>query len=160
MFATIQSKILVLLSHNKKKKKNLKIKVYKTVILPVVLYGCEMWSLTHILRVFANRVLRKILGSEREEDGSWRKMHNDELHGLFSSPNIVRAIKSWSMRWVGHVACIGKGRDVYRVFVGRSKGKRTLGRQWLRLEDNMKMDLRETGIKGGNRIQVAQDRVQ
>jgi hypothetical protein len=77
--------------------KNLKIKIYKTVILPVVLYGCGTWSLTlreeHRLRVFENRVLRKIFGPKREEDGSWRKLHNDELHRLYSSPNIVRVIK-------------------------------------------------------------------
>jgi hypothetical protein len=73
--------------------KNLKIKIYKTVILPVVLYGCKTWSLTlreeHALRVFENRVLRRIFGRKREEDGSWRKLHNDELHSLYSSPNIV-----------------------------------------------------------------------
>jgi hypothetical protein len=78
--------------------KNLKIKTHKTVILPVVLYGCETWSLTlreeHKLRVFENRVLRKIFGPKREEDGSWRKLHNDELHNLYSSSNIVRVIKS------------------------------------------------------------------
>jgi hypothetical protein len=77
--------------------KNLKIKIYKTVILPVVLYGCETWSLIlreeHRLRVFENRVLRKIFGPKREEDGSWRKLLNDELHDLYSSPNIVRLIK-------------------------------------------------------------------
>jgi hypothetical protein len=78
--------------------KNLKIKIYKTVILPVVLYGCETWSLLlreeHRLRVSENRVLRMILGPKREEDGSWRKLHNDELHNLYSSPNIIRVIKS------------------------------------------------------------------
>jgi hypothetical protein len=77
--------------------KNLKIKIYKTVILPVVLYGCETWSLTlreeHRLRVSENRVLRKIFGPTREEDGSWRKLHNDELHDLYSSLNIIRVIK-------------------------------------------------------------------
>jgi hypothetical protein len=82
--------------------KNLKIKIYKTVILPVVLYGCETWSLTlgegHRLRVFENRVLRRIFGPKREEDGSWRKLHNDELHNLYSSPNIVKVIKSRRMR--------------------------------------------------------------
>jgi hypothetical protein len=76
--------------------KNLKIKIYKTVILPVVLYGCETWSLPlgeeHRLRVFENRVLRKIFGPKREEYASWRIMHNDELHDLYSSPNIVRVI--------------------------------------------------------------------
>jgi hypothetical protein len=84
--------------------KNLKIKIYKTVILPVVQYGCKTWSLTlreeHRLRVFENSVLR-IFGPRREEDGSWRKLHNDELHNLYSSPNIVRMIKSRRMRWAG-----------------------------------------------------------
>jgi hypothetical protein len=93
--------------------KNLKIKIYETVILPVVLYGCETWSLTlmeeHRLRVFENRVLR-IFGPKREEDGSWRKLHNDELHRLYSSPNIVRVIKLRRMRWAGHEARIGEGR--------------------------------------------------
>jgi hypothetical protein len=78
--------------------KNLKIKIYKTVILPVGLYGCETWSLTlreeHRLRVFENRVLRKVSEPRRGEDGSWRKLHNDELHSLYSSPNIVRVIKT------------------------------------------------------------------
>jgi hypothetical protein len=82
--------------------KNLNIKVYEPVILPVVLSGCETWSLTlreeHRLRVFENRVLRKIFGPKREEEGSWRKLHNDELHNLYSSPNIVRVIKSRRMR--------------------------------------------------------------
>jgi hypothetical protein len=77
--------------------KNVKIKVYETVILPVVLYGCETWSLIlreeHRRRVFENRVLRRIFGPKREEDGSWRKLHNDELHDLYSSPDIVRVIK-------------------------------------------------------------------
>jgi hypothetical protein len=83
--------------------RNLKIKIHKTVILPVVLYGWETWSLTlgeeHRLRVFENRVFRKIFGPKREEDESWRKLHNDELHNLYSSPNIVRVIKSRRMRW-------------------------------------------------------------
>jgi hypothetical protein len=107
--------------------KNLKIKIYKTVILPVALYGCETWSLTlgedHRLRVFENRVLRKIHGPKREEDGSWRKLHNDELRDLYSSLNIVRVIKSRRMRWTGYVAHVGEGRGVYRVLVGRPEGK-------------------------------------
>jgi hypothetical protein len=90
--------------------KNLKIKIYNTVILPV-LYGCETWSLTlreeHRLRVFENRVLGRIFGPKREVDGSWRKLHNDELHSLYSSPNIVSVIKSRRMRWAGHVARMG-----------------------------------------------------
>jgi hypothetical protein len=120
--------------------------MYKTVILPVVLYGCETWSLTlgeeHRLRVFENRVLRRIFGPKREEDGSWRKLHNDELHSLYSSPNIVRMIKLRRVRWAGHVARMGEGRGVYRVFVGRPEGKRPLGRPWRRWEDNIKMDVR------------------
>jgi hypothetical protein len=99
-------------------------------------------------------------GPKREEDGSWRKLHNDELHSLYSSPNIVRAIKSWRMRWAGHVALMGEGRRVYRVLVGRPEGKRPLGRHRRRWEDNIKMDLKEIGINGANWIQLAQDRVQ
>jgi hypothetical protein len=92
MLAIIQSKIFCLpVSY-----KNLKIRICKTVILPLVLYGCETWFLSlreeHRLRVFENRVLR-IFGPKREVDGSWRKLHNDELHNLYSSPNIVRVIK-------------------------------------------------------------------
>jgi hypothetical protein len=107
--------------------KKLKIKIYKTVILPVMLYGCETWSLTlreeHRLRIFENRVLRKILGTETEEDGSWRKLHNDELHGLYSSQNIVRVIKSRRMRWAGHVALMGEGRGVTGFWLGDPKGR-------------------------------------
>jgi hypothetical protein len=143
--------------------KNLKIIIYKTVIFPVVLYGCETWSLTfreeHRLRVSENTVLRKISGSKREEDGSWRKLYNDELHSLYSSLNIVRVIKSRRMSWAGHVARMGEGRGVYRVLAGRPGGKRPLGRSRRRWGDNIKMDLREIGIDGTNWIQLAQDRV-
>jgi hypothetical protein len=144
--------------------KNLKIKIYKTVILPVVLYGCETWSLTlreeRRLRVFESRVLRRIFGPKREEDGSRRKLHNDEVHNLYSSLNIVRVIKSRRMRWAGHVARMGQGRGVYRLLVGRPEGKRPLERPRRRWEDNIKMDLREIGINGANWIQLAQDMVQ
>jgi hypothetical protein len=75
----------------------------------------------HRLRVFENRVLRRIFGPKREEDVSWRKLHNDELHSLCSSPDIVRVIKSRRLRWAGHVAHMGEGRGVYRVLVGRPK---------------------------------------
>jgi hypothetical protein len=86
-------------------------------------------------------------------------LHNDELHSLYSSPNIVRVIESRRMRWVRHVACMGEGRGVYRVLVGRPEGKRSLGRPRRRWEDNIKMDLREIGIDGANWIQLAQNRV-
>jgi hypothetical protein len=81
----------------------------------------------HRLRVFENRVSRRISGPEREEDGSWRKLHNDERHSLYSSANIVRVIKSRRRRWAGHVARMGEGRSVYRVLVGRPEGKRPPG---------------------------------
>jgi hypothetical protein len=126
------------------------IKIYKTVTLPVVLYGCETWSLSlgeeHRLRVFENSA---------EEEGSWRKLHNDELHSLYSSPNIVRVIKSRRMRWAGHVECMEEGRGVYRVLVGRPEGKRPLERPRRRWEDSIKMDFREIGIDGANWIQLA-----
>jgi hypothetical protein len=93
------------------------IKIHKTVLLPVVLYGSKTWSLTlgeeHRLRVFENSVLKMIFGPKREEDGSWRKLYNDELHSLYSSLNIVRIIKSRRMRWAEHVAHMGKGRGNY-----------------------------------------------
>jgi hypothetical protein len=114
----------------------------------------------HRLKVFENRVLRRIFGPKREEDGPWRKLHNDELHSLYSSPNIVKVIKSMRMRSAGHVARMEEGRCAYRVMVGRPEGKRPLGRSRRRWEDNIKMDLREIGIDGENWIRLAQERVQ
>jgi hypothetical protein len=144
--------------------KNLKIKIYRITVLSILLYGCETWSLTlgeaHRLRVFENRVLKKIFRPKREEDGSWKKLHNDDLHNPYSSPNIVRVIKSRRMRWVGHMARRGEGKGVYRVLVGRPEGKRPLGRPRRRWEDNIKIYLREMGIDGSNWIRLAQDRVQ
>jgi hypothetical protein len=89
-----------------------------------------------------------------------RILHNDELHSLYSSLNIVRMIKSRRLRWAGHVAHMGEGRGVYRVLGGRPEGKRPLGRPRHRWEDNIKLDLRKIGINGGNWIQLAQERVQ
>ena len=113
--------------------KNLKIKIYRTIILPVVLYGCETWSLIlreeRRLRVFENRVLRRVFGPKKDEvTGEWRKLHNEELIDLHSLPNIVRVVKSRRMKWVVHVACMGEGRGMYRVLVGKPEGKRPLGR--------------------------------
>jgi hypothetical protein len=105
-------------------------------------------------------VLRKIFGPKREEDGSWKKLHNDELHSLYSSPNIFRVIKSRRMRWAAHMARTGEERGVYRVLVGRPEGKRPLGRPRRRWEDNIKMDPREIGIDGANWIRLAQNMVQ
>jgi len=100
-------------------------------------------------------VLRRIFGPKREEDGSWRKLHNDELHNLYSSPNIVRVIKSRRMRWAGHVASMGEGRGVNRVLVGRPKVQRPLGRHRHKWEDDIKMDLLEIGNNRANWIQLA-----
>ena len=95
-----------------------------------------------MLRVFENRVLRRIFGPKLDEiTGEWRKLHNEELSDLYSSPNIVRVIKSRRMSWAGHVARMVESRGVYRVLVGKSEGKRPLGRTRCRWEDNIKMDL-------------------
>ncbi|KAJ4431805.1 hypothetical protein ANN_20410 [Periplaneta americana] len=104
--------------------KNLKVRIYKTVILPVILYACETWNLTlrqeQRLRVFENKVLTKIFGAKRDEvTGEWRKLHNTELHALYSSPDIIRNIKYRRLRWAGHVARMGESRNAYRVLVGR-----------------------------------------
>jgi hypothetical protein len=98
---------------------NVKVKIYKTIILPVVLYGYETWSLTlreeHRLRVFENRVLRRIFGPKRDEvTVEWRKLQSEELHNLYLSPDI-RQVKSRRMRWAGHVARMGENRKVYTV---------------------------------------------
>jgi hypothetical protein len=105
-------------------------------------------------------VLRRIFELKREEDGLWRKLHNDELHSLYSSPNIVRVIKSRRVTWAGHVARMGEERGVYSVLVGRPEVKRPLGRPRRRWEDNIKIDLREIGFDGANWIQLAQACVQ
>jgi hypothetical protein len=120
-----------------------------TVIVRVVLYGCETWSLTlreeQRLRVFENRVLRRIFGPKREEaTGEWRRLHNEELNDLYSS-NIIRVIKSRRMRWAGHVARMGQKRGACRILVGRAEGRRPLGRPRRRWEDNIKTDLQEVG---------------
>jgi hypothetical protein len=97
--------------------RNVRIKIYKTIILPVVLYGCETWSLTlreeYRLRVFENRVLSRIFGTKMDElAGGWRKLHSEELHGLYSSSSIIRVIKAKRMRWAGHVARMGGERCI------------------------------------------------
>jgi hypothetical protein len=105
----------------------------KTIILPVVLYGCETWSLTsrqeHKLRVLENRMLRRIFGPKRDRvTGGWRKLHNEGLHNLYSSPSAIRIIKLRRIRWARHVARMEENRKVYRSLIGKPKGRRPLGR--------------------------------
>jgi len=111
---------------------SIKIKIHRTIILLVVLYGCETCSLPlreeRKLRVFENRVLR-MFGPKRDEaTRDWRKLQNKELKDLYASPNIAQVIKSRRMRWAGVVSSMGDRRGIYRVLVGRSEGKRPLGR--------------------------------
>jgi len=109
--------------------------------------------------VFENRVLRRKFGPKRDEvTGEWRKLHNEELNDLCSSPNTVRVIKSRRMTWAGHVARMGESRGVYRDLVGKPKGNRPLGRPRRRWENNIKMDLQEVGCGGMDWIDLAQDR--
>jgi hypothetical protein len=111
------------------------------------------------LRMFENRVLRRIFVSKMDEiTGECRKLHNEELNDLYLSPNIVRVIKSRRMRWAVHVARMGERRVVYRILVGKSKGKKPLGRNRLRWEDNIKMDLLKVGCGSKNWIDLAQDK--
>jgi len=136
---------------------NLKIKIYRTIILPVVLYGCETWLLTlqeeRKLRVFENIVLRRIFGPRRDKvTGEWRRFHNEELNDLYSSPNIAWVIKSRRMRWAGHVAHMGEERGVYRVLVGK------LGRPSHRWVDNIRTDFQEVGCGYMDWNGLAQDR--
>ena len=125
---------------------NLKIKIYKTIILPVVLYGCETWSLTLReecrLMVFENRTLR---------------LHNEELHSLYRSFNIVRAIKSRRLRWAGHIGRMEDVRSVFKIWTGKAAGKRPLGRPRRRSKDNIRMDHKEIGISLGNWVDLAQE---
>jgi hypothetical protein len=109
--------------------------------------------------VFENRVLRRIFGPKRDEaTGEWRRLHNEGLNDLYSSPNIIRIIKSRRMRWAGHVAGMREKRGVYRILVGRPEGKRPVGRHRHRWEDNIKMNLEDVGCGGMDWIEVAEDR--
>jgi hypothetical protein len=143
--------------------KNVKVRINKTIILPVVLYGCETWSLTvrqeHKRRMFENRVLRRIFGPKRDGVmGGRRKLHNEELHNLYPSPSIIRIIKSRRTRWAGHVARMGEKMNVYRLLVAKPEGKRPLGRPRHRWINNIKMDLLKIGLRVVDYIGLAQDR--
>jgi hypothetical protein len=111
------------------------------------------------LRVFENRVLRKVFGPKRDEvTGEWRKLHNEELNDLYSLPNSVRLVKWRQTRWAGRVAHMGEDRGVHRVLVGKPEGKRPLGRPRCRWEDNIKLDLQEVGGGHEDWMELAQDR--
>jgi hypothetical protein len=125
--------------------------------------GVKTWSLTlreeRRLRVFETRVLRRIFWSKRDEvTGELLKLHNEELNDLYSSPNIVRVIKSRRMRWAGHVERMGEGRIMYRGLVGKPEGKIPLGRPRHRWENNIKMDLQKVGYGCMDWIGLAQDK--
>ena len=102
------------------------------------------------LRVFENRILRRIFGPKNDENGEWRRLHNEELHSLYRSPNIVRVIKYRRLRWAGHVARMEGGRSAFKILTGKPTGNRTLGRPRRRWEDNIRIDLEEIGINAGN----------
>ena len=131
---------------------NLYAQIYCTIILPVVLYGCETWSLTLReecrLRVFKDRVLRGIFGPKKDDiTGEWRRLHNEELYDLHSLPTIFRVIKLRRMRLAEHVARMGEQRCTQR-FGGKPEGKRPFGRPWCRWEACIKMDLKEVECGG------------
>jgi len=134
-----------------------------TIILPIVLHGCETWSRTlrgeRKLTVFENRVLRRIFGPKRDEvSGEWKKLHNEEINDLYCSPNIIWVIISRRMRWARHVACMGEKRVVCRVLVGKPEGRRPIGKRRRRWEGNIKLDLKEVECGGMDWIEVAKDR--
>jgi hypothetical protein len=111
-------------------------------------YRCGTWSLTlseeYKLRVSENRVLRRIFGTKRDGvTGGWRKLYNEELHNLYTSPRIIRFIKSRRMRWAGHMARVGEKRNLYRLLVGKPERKRPLGRPRLWWINNIKIGLLE-----------------
>jgi hypothetical protein len=113
----------------------------------------------HKLRVFENRVLMKIFGAKRDGvTGRWRKLHNEELHNLYSWTSIIRNMKSRRMRWAGYVARMGEKRNVYRLLAGKPEGKRPLGRPRRRWIGNIKMDLLEIGLNVLDWTSLAQDR--
>ena len=125
----------------------MKIKIYKTIVLPVLLYVCETWSLTlreeSRLRVFENKILRRIFGPKRGANGEWERLHNEEHHSLYRSGNIVRVIKSTRFRWAGHVMRMEEGTSAFKILRGTPTGNRPLGRPRSRWKDTIRVDLNE-----------------
>ena len=108
--------------------------------------------------VFENRILRRIFRSKRDDNGEFRRLHNEELHSVYRSPNIVRVIKSRRLRWAGHVARMKEGSSAFKIVTGKPTGKRPLGRPMRRWKDNSRMDLEEIVVNAGNWVDSAQDR--
>ena len=126
--------------------------------------GRDIHNFTHLWvcntqpRVYENRILRRIFGPKRHEIGQWRRLHNEQLHSLYRSPNIVRVIKSRRLRWAGYVVRMEEGRSAFKILTGKPPGKRPLGRPRRRWEDNIRMDLEEIGINAANWVDLAPDR--
>jgi hypothetical protein len=122
--------------------------------LLVVLHGCKAWYLKlreeRKLRVFENRIIRRIFGPKRDKNGAWRRHYNEERHNLKRSPNIVKVIKSRILRWAGNVARMENGRSALKILTGKPTGKRPLGKSWRIWEDNIRMNLKEIGIHTRN----------
>jgi len=140
--------------------KNFEIKIYKTISLLLVLYACETWSLIHE-KIRDWGCLRMVSWGEYLDlkgRNWWKKLHDEKLHNLYTSPNIIWVIKSRRMKCVGHVACMGEMRNSYSTLLGKPNGKSPLWRPRHRWEYNIRMNLREIGWKGLDWIYLAQDR--
>ena len=126
--------------------KNLKIKIYKTIILLVVLYDCEAWSFTlrkeRRLKSLERRILRRLYGPKRDASGEWRRLYNEELHSLYLSRNIVRVIKSRRLRWAGHVTRMDESRCAFKILIRIPAGKKPLGKPRRTREDTIRSDLK------------------
>ena len=142
--------------------KSLKIKIYKTITLPFVIYGYEACSLALgeecWVRVFENKTPRRIFGPKNDANGEWRWLHNKELHGLYRLANIFKAIKCRRLSWAGNVARMQEDRSAINILKGTLKGKRLLGRPRRRWEENIRMDLKYIGINTRNLVDSTQDR--
>jgi hypothetical protein len=140
--------------------RNTKIRIYKTVIRPILMYGCEIWALTlkeeNRLLVTERRILRKILGPAKKEDGGWRMRKNREIEEMVNEPNIIGETKAARLRWLGHITRMGEDRAVKRAYVGRPNGRRPVGRPRYRWRDEVEKDLRE--LRAPDWLETAQER--
>ena len=123
-----------------------------------MIYTCDT-EVKLRLRVFVNMIYRRIFRPKRDANGEWRRLHNEELHNLYRSPNIISVIKSRKLRWAGHVARLKVGRSALKMLTGKPTGRKPLGRPRRIWEDNIRMNLEEIGINAGNWVVSAQDMV-